>query len=139
MFDAKQLHINIIPECSVFNYLLLTEICNVQFFPPYLHHVSDEAGEIGEKDINGDMSLFCFFFFSIIVKWNKRYLSHNVSVSVAGGQVQRRVVSSVHDVDARPSHDEHVHHVGAALPAGPVERAEAVVITAKRQTIEIKH
>lgn len=85
------------------------------------------------------MSSFCFFFFLIIVKWNKRYLSHNVSVSVAGGQVQRRVVSSVHDVDARPSHDEHVHHVGAALPAGPVERAEAVVITAKRQTTEIKH
>lgn len=54
-------------------------------------------------------------------------------MSVAGGQVQRRIVSPVHDIDAGPSHDEHIHHVGAALPAGPVERAEAVVISAKQQ------
>ena len=47
--------------------------------------------------------------------------------------MQRRVVPAVHDVDARPSHDEHVHHAGAALPAGPVERAEAVVVSAVRE------
>lgn len=64
----------------------------------------------------------------------KPHLSHNVPMSVAGGQVQRCIVTSVHDVDARPSHDEHVHHVGAALPAGPVEGAEAVVISAKQQS-----
>lgn len=61
------------------------------------------------------------------------YLSHDVAVSMAGGEVQGRVVSAVHDVDARPSHDEHVHHAGAALPAGPVERAEAVVISTVRE------
>lgn len=61
-------------------------------------------------------------------------LSHNVPMSVAGGQVQRCIVSAVHDIDARPSHDEHVHHVGAALPAGPVEGAEAVVIAVKQQS-----
>lgn len=53
---------------------------------------------------------------------------------VAGGQVQRRVISPVHHVDARPSHDEHVHHVGAALPAGPVEGAEAVVVATGQQS-----
>lgn len=56
-------------------------------------------------------------------------LSYNIAVSVAGGKVQRCVVSAVHDVDASPSHDEHVHHAGAALPAGPVQWAEAVVIS----------
>lgn len=65
---------------------------------------------------------------------DKPHLSHNVPMSVAGGQVQRGIVTSVHDVDACPSHDEHVHHVGAALPAGPVEGAEAVVISAKQQS-----
>ena len=62
------------------------------------------------------------------------HLSHNVSMSMAGGQVQRRVVSAVHDINTSSSHDEHVHHAGAAFPACPVERAEAVVIsTAKRE------
>lgn len=56
------------------------------------------------------------------------YLSHNVTMSVAGGQVQRCVISSVHDVDASPPHDKHVHHAGAALPARPVQRAETMVI-----------
>lgn len=55
-------------------------------------------------------------------------LSHDVTMSVAGGQVQRCVVAPVHDVDAGPPHDEHVHHAGAALPARPVQRAEAVVV-----------
>lgn len=52
-------------------------------------------------------------------------------MSVAGSQVKRRVVSPVHDVDASPPHDEHVHHTGAALPARPVQGAEAVVIPAE--------
>lgn len=47
--------------------------------------------------------------------------------------MQGRVVSAVHDVNASPSHDEHVHHVGAALPARPVERAEAMVVSTKRE------
>lgn len=55
-------------------------------------------------------------------------------MSVAGSQVQRRVISSVHDVDACPSHDEHVHHAGATLPAGPVEGAEAVVISTEKHS-----
>lgn len=62
------------------------------------------------------------------------HLAHDVSVAVAGGQVQGRVISSVHDVDASPSHDEHVHHAGAAFPACPVERTEAMVITEDRIT-----
>lgn len=57
-----------------------------------------------------------------------RYLLHDVAVAVAGRQVQGGVVAPVHDVDARPPHDQHVDHVGAALAAGPVQRAEAVVI-----------
>lgn len=47
--------------------------------------------------------------------------------------MQRRIVSTVHDVNASPPHDEHVHHTGAALPACPVERAEAVVISTVRK------
>lgn len=61
------------------------------------------------------------------------YLSHDVTMSMAGSQVQRRVVSAVHDINAGPSHDEHVHHAGAALPACPVERAEAVVVSTVRE------
>lgn len=57
------------------------------------------------------------------------YLSHNVAMSMAGSQVQGCVVSPVHDINARSSHDEHVHHVGATLSASPVERAEAMVIS----------
>lgn len=57
-----------------------------------------------------------------------RYLLHDVTVAVAGSQVQRGVVTTVHDVDACSPHDEHVDHVGAALTAGPVQGAEAVVI-----------
>lgn len=62
------------------------------------------------------------------------YLSHDVTVPVAGGQVQRRVVSPVHDVDASPPHDEHVYHAGAALPAGPMQGAEAVVIPTEERS-----
>lgn len=40
-----------------------------------------------------------------------RYLLHDVPVAVAGGQVQWGVIAPVHDVDARPAHDEHVHHI----------------------------
>lgn len=57
-----------------------------------------------------------------------RYLLHDVAVAVAGSQVQRGVVTAVHDVDACSPHDKHVNHVGAALTAGPVQGAEAVVI-----------
>lgn len=58
-------------------------------------------------------------------------------MSVAGGQVQRCVISSVHDVDASPPHDEHVHHAGAALPACPVQRAEAVVIPIEEKSAQM--
>ncbi len=54
-------------------------------------------------------------------------------MSMAGSQVQGCVISTVHDVNTSPSHDEHVHHAGAALPACPVERAEAMVISAVRE------
>lgn len=58
-------------------------------------------------------------------------------MSMAGSQVQRCIVPSVHDIDASPSHDEHVHNAGAALPTRPVERAEAVVIST--ENIHIQH
>lgn len=61
------------------------------------------------------------------------YLSHDFAMPVAGGQVQRCVVSTVHDIDASASHDEHVHHTGAAFPACPVERTEAVVISTREE------
>lgn len=65
------------------------------------------------------------------------YLSHDVTMSVAGGQVQRCVIAPVHDVDAGPPHDEHVHHAGAALPARPVQRAEAVVVPAEERSAQM--
>lgn len=64
--------------------------------------------------------------------WGGRYLLHNVAVAVAGSQVQWGVITTVHDVDARSPHDEHVDHIGAALAAGPVQGAEAMVIPAER-------
>lgn len=60
-----------------------------------------------------------------------RYLLHDVTVAMAGSQVQRGIVTAVHDVDACSPHYEHVDHVGAALAAGPVQGAEAVVIPAE--------
>lgn len=57
-----------------------------------------------------------------------QYLLDDVAMAVAGSQVQGGVVATVHDVDARSPHDEHVDHTGAALTAGPVEGTEAVVI-----------
>lgn len=65
------------------------------------------------------------------------YLSHDVTMSVAGGQVQRCVIAPVHDVDAGPPHDEHVHHAGAALPARPVQGAEAVVVPAEETSAQM--
>lgn len=59
-----------------------------------------------------------------------RYLLHDVTVAVAGSQVQWGVIPPVHDVDASPPHDEHVHHIGTALAAGPVQGAEPMVIPA---------
>lgn len=47
-------------------------------------------------------------------------LAQNVAVSVASSQVEWCVVSTVHHIDAGSSHNEHVHHVGAAFPARPV-------------------
>lgn len=67
------------------------------------------------------------------------YLSHNVAMSMAGSQVQGCVVSPVHDINARSSHDEHVHHVGATLSASPVERAEAMVISTGAEAIQAEH
>lgn len=64
--------------------------------------------------------------------WGGRYLLHDVTVAVAGSQVQRGVIATVHDVDACSPHDEHVDHIGAALAAGPVQGAEAVVIPEER-------
>lgn len=53
-------------------------------------------------------------------------------MSVAGGQMQRRVVSAVHHVDAGTSHDEHVNDAAPPFPACPVEGAEAMVVTETR-------
>lgn len=40
-----------------------------------------------------------------------RYLLHDVTVAMAGSQVQWGVIAPVHDIDASPAHDEHVHHI----------------------------
>lgn len=58
-------------------------------------------------------------------------------MAVAGGQVQGCVVSAVQDVNASSSHDEHIHHAGAALPARPVERAETVIVPAGRKLLSM--
>ena len=64
---------------------------------------------------------------------HKPHLSHNVLMPMAGGKMKRCVISTVHDVNASSSHDEHVHHTGASFPTGPVERAEAVVISMREE------
>lgn len=60
-------------------------------------------------------------------------LAQNITVSVASSQVQWCVVSTVHHVDAGSSHNEHVYHIGAALPTRPVQWTESVIIS-KAQT-----
>lgn len=62
------------------------------------------------------------------------YLRHNVSVSVTGSQVQWSIISTVHYVDACTSHDEHINNTTPPLPAGPVQRAEAMVIPGIQNT-----
>ncbi len=37
------------------------------------------------------------------------HLGQNVTVAMARSQVQGCVVTAVHDIDASPSHDEHIH------------------------------
>lgn len=70
----------------------------------------------------------------MVTSLHKPHLSYNVPMSMARSQVQRRVIPSVHHIDASPSHDEHVHYAGAALPARPVEWAEAMVISTGEQS-----
>lgn len=57
------------------------------------------------------------------------YLSQDVSVAVTGGEMQRGVIATVHDVNTGAAHDEHVHNAAPTFPACPVEGAESVVIT----------
>lgn len=62
------------------------------------------------------------------------YLSHDVSMSVAGGEMQWGVISAVHHVNTSASHDEHVNNAAPPFPACPVEGAEAMVITNTQDT-----
>lgn len=55
---------------------------------------------------------------------------------MASSKVERCVITTVHDINSSASHDEHVHHAGAALSACPVQGAKAVVISAGRQEHE---
>lgn len=50
-------------------------------------------------------------------------------MAVTGGEVQRGVIATVHDVNAGAPHDEHVNDAAPALPARPVEGAESMVVT----------
>lgn len=50
-------------------------------------------------------------------------------MAVTGGEMQRGVVATVHDVNTGAAHDEHVHNAAPALPARPVEGAESMVVT----------
>jgi len=54
-------------------------------------------------------------------------------VAVARSQVQGCVVAAVHDIDARPSHDEHIHDTRTTLTARPVQRTEPVIIPARNK------
>lgn len=56
-------------------------------------------------------------------------LAQNVTVSMASSQVEWCIVSPVHHVDAGSSHNEHVHHIGAAFPTRPVQWTESVIIS----------
>lgn len=60
---------------------------------------------------------------------NPTNLAQNVTVSVASSQVEWCVVSTVHHIDAGSPHNEHVHHIGAALPTRPVQWTESMVIS----------
>lgn len=57
-------------------------------------------------------------------------------MAVTGGEMQRGVIATVHDVNAGAAHDEHVHDAAPALPARPVEGAESMVVT--ETTLNIK-
>lgn len=57
------------------------------------------------------------------------YLGHDVSVSMTCGEMQRRIVATVHHIYTGTTHDEHVDDAVLPFPTRPVERAEAVVIT----------
>ncbi len=61
------------------------------------------------------------------------HLGQNVTVAVARCQVQGCVVATVHDIDASPSHDEHVHDTWTTLTARPVQRTEPVIIPARNK------
>lgn len=50
-------------------------------------------------------------------------------MAVTGGEMQRGVIATVHDVNTRAAHDEHVHNAAPTLPARPVEGAESMVVT----------
>jgi hypothetical protein len=58
----------------------------------------------------------------------KAYLMENVSVSVSGGQMQRRVVAPVGDIHPGTTLDQQLHQFGVALLGSPVQGTEAVVI-----------
>ena len=53
----------------------------------------------------------------------------NVTVSVCGGEVKRRVVAHVGRVDARAAGDEHLDDLGVAALGRPVQRGELMVIS----------
>lgn len=54
-------------------------------------------------------------------------------MAVARSQVQGCVITTVHDIDARPSHDEHIHDTWTALTARPVQRTEPMIISARNK------
>lgn len=50
-------------------------------------------------------------------------------MAVTGGEMQRGVIATVHDVNTGAAHDEHVHNAAPTLSARPVEGAESMVVT----------
>lgn len=94
------------------------------------------AGDSGERVLGGQGRGLHRVLLSLpqvgcLLAAGGKYLLHDVAVAMAGSQVQRGIITAVHHVDACSPHDEHVDHIGAALTAGPVQGAKAMVIPAE--------
>lgn len=65
------------------------------------------------------------------------HLLYNITVPMAGCQVQGCVIPTVHHIDSCPPHDQHLNHSRAALSASPVQGGEAMIVPLKEEAMVI--
>jgi hypothetical protein len=59
--------------------------------------------------------------------------SDHVMMSVSSGQMQRRVIPFVHNVDPCPPLEQELHYLVLSVLCGPVEGTESMVISRERE------